>query len=149
MENTRKVLRRIPLHEQVYASIKLEAKEKYIDDYRFDTDLGGSVEQVFQRADYEIPRLYTFDGYDSVYKPAREEFIESLSEDNWVVGTRTGELTDLDLATVQAKLEKQYLEDYIYHWSAAINQLRLVPLGSMENNLEVMNALLSGRSSST
>ncbi len=146
VENTRKILRRIPLHEQVYASIKLEAKEKYIDNYRFDTDLGGSIEQVFQRADYEIPRLYTFDGYDSIYKPAREEFIESLSEDNWVVGTRSGELTDLDLATVQAKLEKQYLEDYIHHWSAAINQLRLVPLGSMDNNLEVMNALLSGQS---
>ncbi|PCJ44642.1 MAG: type VI secretion system membrane subunit TssM [Moraxellaceae bacterium] len=146
VERTRKILRRIPLHEQVYASIKLEAREKYIDGFRFDVDLGGNIEQVFQRADYEVPRLYTFDGYDTVYKPAKKEFIESLSNDNWVVGSRSGELTDMDLATVQAKLEKQYLEDYIHHWSAAINQLRLVPMGSLEESLEVMNALLSGQS---
>ncbi|OUS31429.1 hypothetical protein A9Q99_02320 [Gammaproteobacteria bacterium 45_16_T64] len=146
VENTRKVLRRIPLHEQVYASIKLEAMEKYVDNYRFDSDLGRDVAKVFQRADYEIPRLYTFDGYDTIYQPAKKEFIESLSEDNWVVGTRSGELTDLDLATVQAKLEKQYLEDYIHHWSAAVNQLRIVSMVSLESNLELMNALLSGQS---
>lgn len=146
VEDTRKLLRKIPLHEQVYASIKLEALEKYIDPYRFDTDLGSDINKVFHRADYEIPRLYTFDGYDTIYKPAKKEFIESLSEDNWVVGSRSGELTELDLATVQAKLEKQYLEDYIHHWSAAVNQLRIVSLSSLESNLELMNALLSGQS---
>jgi len=135
IETSRAILRRIPLHKQVYSAIKERAEEKFLETYRFDDALDYQINTVFKRADYEIPKLYTYEGYQEVYKPFKKQMIETLSDDNWVVGTRSGDLSEGDLATVQAKVEKSYLEDYIHHWQAAINQLKVNQFRSLSDNV--------------
>lgn len=146
VEQSRRILRAVPLHKQIYGIIKQRAKEKYADSYRFDREIGNEVYYVFENANYEIPRLFTLHGYNDVYKPARDESIIELMDDNWVVGTRDGELTDLDLATVQALLDKHYLEDYIGHWEAALNQIKMKSTGTLGDHVNQLSEMLSGHS---
>ena len=146
VEDTRQILRRIPLARQIYASIKEKAHQKQPRDYRFDSQIGHEIRYVFEGDFVPIPWLYTADGYHDFFKPEQDHIMERLADDSWVVGPRNQDMSDMDLATVQAAVEKHYLDDYIGYWQSALSQLRLRRSATLDDSVQLLNQILSGSS---
>lgn len=146
VNDTRTILKRLPLADQIYASIKDKAAQKNPHNYRFDNDVGNGIRHVFNGEFVEIPWLYTAEGYHDFFKPQQSNLIEELAEDSWVVGNRNQDMADLDLADIQATIEKRYLEDYIDYWRRAVNELQLQDSDSLDSHVRLLNDMLSSRS---
>ncbi|MGB3620219.1 MAG: type VI secretion system membrane subunit TssM [Ketobacter sp.] len=146
VENTRFILRKLPLADQIYASIKDKAQQKMPQEYRFDSNIGNDIHHVFNGEFVAIPWLFTAEGYHDFFKPQQDNLIEELAEDSWVVGARNQDMDDMDLADIKATIEKRYLDDYIGYWRSAISQLRLQSSNSLEEHVRLLNEMLSGSS---
>lgn len=142
----RELIRRVPLEQQIAASIALQAKQMFAGDYRFSEQLGSDFFRTFQQTSHTIPRLYTYQGYQEVFKPGLAAAVEELADDNWVVGTIHGDLTDLDLAEVQAKVEKRYYETYISQWEKHLYSVSLKEAERLYDIADYIDTLRSGRS---
>src|SRR5690606_13182148 len=115
-------------------------------DYRFDTLIGHEIHYVFDGEFVPVPWLYTAEGYHDFFKPQQENIIEQLADDSWVVGQRNEEMSDVDLASIQAAVEKSYLDDYIGHWHAALSRLRLQRTDSLDDTVRLLNQVVGGSS---
>lgn len=146
VSDTRRILRQVPLARQIYVSIKEKARQKQPVDYRFDTLIGHEIHYVFDGEFVPVPWLYTAEGYHDFFKPQQENIIEQLADDSWVVGQRNEEMSDVDLASVQAAVEKSYLDDYIGHWHAALSRLRLQRTDSLDDTVRLLNQVVGGSS---
>lgn len=146
VEDTRRILKQIPLARQIYVSIKEKARQQHPLDFRFDTQVGHNIHYVFNGEYLPIPWLYTTEGYHDFFKPQQANIIEQLADDSWVVGQRSEDMSDLDLATVQAAVEKSYLDDYIGHWNGAFNRLRIKQPTSLDDQVRLLNELVGGDS---
>ena len=146
VEKTRRVLRQVPLAQQIYASLQEKARQLEPMSYRFDTQIGHDVHYVFEGEFRSIPWLYTAEGYHDFFKPQQANIMEDLADDSWVVGSRNQDMSELDLANVQAEIEKRYLDDYIDYWQSAINSLRLQSSATLDEHVRLLNEMLSGSS---
>lgn len=146
VDDTRRILKRVPLARQIYTSIKDRAKQKQPMDYRLDAVIGHDIHYVFDGEFMAIPWLYTAEGYHDFFKPQQENIIEQLAEDSWVVGQRNEEMSELDLATIQASVEKSYLDDYIGYWHSALTRLRLQKSGTLDETVRLLNEVVGGSS---
>lgn len=146
VEDTRRILRQVPLARQIYTAIKERARQAHPMDYRFDTVIGNSIHPVFSGEFVAIPWLYTADGYHDFFKPQQENIIEQLADDSWVVGPRNQDMSDLDLATVQATVEKNYLDDYIGYWQSALTRLQLQRPATLDETVRLLNEMVNGSS---
>ena len=144
--DARAIIRSVPLDRQILNAMKLEAEQRFAVDYRFADALGGDFYRIFEQSDHSVPGFYTFDGYNDVFKPGLESAIEELADDNWVVGTRNGDLTDMDLAEVQAKVEKRYYEDYVSYWESQLHSLRIKDTATLADLALTLDMLRSGQS---
>ncbi|MBA57497.1 MAG: type VI secretion system membrane subunit TssM [Pseudomonadales bacterium] len=146
VEKTRRVLRQVPLAQQIYGSLQDKARQQAPMDYRFDSQIGHDVHYVFDGEFMAIPWFYTAEGYHDFFKPQQENIMEELADDSWVVGNRSQDMSELDLANVQAEIEKRYLDDYIGYWRSAIGSLRLQTSRSLDEHVRLLNEMLSGSS---
>lgn len=146
VDSSRRILRQIPLARQIYASIKEKAHQKVPLDYRFDTEIGHDIHYVFNGQFKSIPWLYTAEGYHDFFKPQQANIIEELADDSWVVGNRSEDMSELDLANIQAAIEKSYLDDYIGYWQDAIHQLQLKNTNTLDEHVRLLSEVLSGSS---
>ncbi|MEE2730532.1 MAG: type VI secretion system membrane subunit TssM [Pseudomonadota bacterium] len=146
VEQTRRVLRQVPLAQQIYASLQEKARQQAPMDYRFDSQIGHDVHYVFNGEFVSIPWLYTAAGYHDFFKPQQANIMQDLADDSWVVGNRSQDMSELDLANVQAEIEKRYLDDYIGYWRSAISSLRLQNSRSLDEHVRLLNEMLSGSS---
>ena len=144
--DTRRILKQVPLARQIYGSIKEKAQQKVPLQYRFDTEIGHDIHYVFSGEFKSIPWLFTAEGYHDFFKPQQKNIIEELADDSWVVGNRSQDMSDLDLANVQAQIEKRYLDDYIGYWQDAINQLQLKRSKNLDEHVRLLSEILSGSS---
>lgn len=146
VEKTRRVLRQVPLAQQIYASLQDKARQQAPMDYRFDSQIGHDIHYVFEGEFVAIPWLYTAEGYHDFFKPQQANIMEELADDRWVVGSRGEDMSDMDLANIQAEIEKRYLDDYIGYWKSAISGLRLQSSQSLDEHVRLLNEILSGSS---
>jgi len=146
VEKSRRVLRQVPLAQQIYASLQDKARQQAPMDYRFDSQVGHDIHYVFEGEFLAIPWLYTVEGYHDFFKPQQANIIEDLADDSWVVGSRGEDMSDMDLANVQAEIEKRYLDDYVGYWRSALFQLRLQNSLSLDEHVRLLNEMLSGSS---
>ncbi|MDX1693225.1 MAG: type VI secretion system membrane subunit TssM [Ketobacteraceae bacterium] len=144
--DTRDIIRRVPLDRQILNAMKLEADQRYAVDYRFADALGADFYRIFEQDNHAIPGFYTFEGYNDIFKPGLASAIEELAEDNWVVGSRDGDLTDMDLAEVQTRVEKQYYENYISYWESHLASIRVKQTGDLSELALFIDMLRAGRS---
>ncbi len=146
VEQTRRVLRQVALAQQIYASLQDKARQQEPMNYRFDTQIGHDVHYVFAGEFQSIPWFYTAEGYHDFFKPQQANIMEELADDSWVVGNRNQDMSDLDLANIQAEIEKRYLDDYIDHWQSAVSSLRLQSSASLDEHVRLLNEMLGGSS---
>lgn len=146
VENSRRALRQVPLAQQIYVSLQSKAKKRAATEYRFDRQIGQGMHKVFSGEFVAIPWFYTAEGYHDFFKPQQSNLIKDLADDSWVVGLRNQDMSELDLANVQAEIEKRYLQDYIWYWQSAILRLQLRPSQSLQEHVYLLNEMVSAGS---
>ena len=123
VESARTVLKKIPLHQQIYNRIKSEATNSDNDVFTFSGKLGPEINMVFSGATGSIPYLYTYDGYKNIFVKDSLQYVKEIAEENWVLGTKKGDFTASDIALFNDKVKALYLEDYARYWNNALNNL--------------------------
>ncbi|MCP3850641.1 MAG: type VI secretion system membrane subunit TssM [Gammaproteobacteria bacterium] len=125
VEKARAILKKVPLHQQIYNRIKLEAKNANDEAFTFSAQVGPEMNMVFSGTTKSIPYLYTYDGYKNIFLKDSLLYVKEIAEENWVLGTKNGDFTASDISLFKDKVKSLYLEDYARYWNNALNELTL------------------------
>jgi type VI secretion system protein ImpL len=146
-------LLQVSLADRVYSRLKRTSKEAtVVSPIKLGRVLGANANIVFQRRsgeplDKEIPALFTYSGYHELFLKGHKEIVNRLLGEKWILGPdleRVSGRTDLDLLSSEVK--RLYFEEYIQVWEAQLADVRIVPLRSLRQAVEVLNQLTSQRS---
>lgn len=135
----REQLNQMPHEQQIYLRIKQVARYQGLNDFRFVTELGQEIAEVFEGGNFAIPGLYSLEGYLQVFVPELERLLEEYEQEHWVLGSRSSQPAGQELKRVRAAVEQAYADDYVRYWQTALNELRLTQV----KNLDQMLALLT------
>ena len=125
VEKARAVLKKIPLHVQIYNRIKSEAKNANDESFTFSATVGPEMNMVFSGTTKSVPYLYTYDGYKEIFVKDSFKYVTETAQENWVLGSKKGDFTATDIALFNDKVKALYLEDYARYWKQALNSLQL------------------------
>ena len=125
IEKARSILRKVPLHQQIYNRIKAEAKSANDEAFTFSAQVGPEMNMVFSGTTSSIPYLYTYDGYKNIFLKDSLLYVKEIAEENWVLGTKNGDFTAADISLFKDKVKSLYLQDYARYWNAALNELSI------------------------
>lgn len=123
IEKARSILRKVPLHQQIYNRIKAEAKSDNDEAFTFSAQVGPEMNMVFSGTTSAIPYLYTYDGYKNIFLKDSLLYVKEIAEENWVLGTKKGDFTASDISLFNDKVKSLYLQDYARYWNEALNEL--------------------------
>ncbi len=141
VEKARAVLKKVPLHQQIYNRIKLEAKNANNEAFTFSAQVGPEMNMVFSGTTRSIPYLYTYDGYKNIFLKDSFLYVKEISEENWVLGTKNGDFTLSDITLFSDKVKSLYLEDYARYWNSAINELSINHFATVNQAINALNQI--------
>lgn len=152
IQQTRDLLRDTPVAQRVYSRVKLELSNSDIPDYRVSEKAGRDAPLVLisksgKPLSSGVPGLFTCAGYKEVFLPNQERFVAQQASDNWVFGMREQRaLSKEELKLLQEDVLKLYLQDYIKHWEALLQDIQLKPFTGQVQMVEMLN-IISGEHS--
>lgn len=148
----REMLVALPLDQRVYGRIKRSSRGNDLPDFTVAGNAGPKAAQVYRRNSGEpltrgIAGLYTREGYRRTFQGTIPKVSAQLAaEETWVLGVRNDpeRIKALTLGNELAnRVRRNYLEDYIRQWDKYLADVKLVPMASIEQQVEVFR-LLSG-----
>lgn len=146
----REMLVALPLEQRVYGRIKRSSRGNDLPDFTVAANAGPRGNLVYTRASGEpltrgIPGLYTREGYRRTFQGTIPKVSAQLAtEENWVLGMRndTERIKALTLGNQLAdRVRRIYLEDYIKTWDAYLADVKLVPMPTLAQQIEVFRLL--------
>lgn len=101
-----------------------------------------------EAAQLSVPALYTFKGYNGIYKKELQNVLENADYSNWVLGEQAQKsLSDTnDIAEIAEQVRNYYMRDYIAHWNVVIDGLKVQRFDNLKQASNTLN-LLSGENS--
>ena len=79
--------------------------------------------------------------------PALGDLAANTAVENWVLGsTKEEELSDQELAQLQAEILNLYYDDYIQQWELLLRDVTLAPLGDLQRSVDVLKAVAGDNS---
>lgn len=141
VEKARAVLKQVPLHIQIYNRIKIEARNANDEAFTFSSIVGPEMNTVFSGTTYEIPYLYTYDGFKTIFIKDSYEYVREIAQENWVLGTKKGDFTAEDIALFNDKVKALYLEDYARYWKEAVNALEVNRFASASQAINLLTQI--------
>lgn len=106
--------------------------------------------QVFGKpaAKLSVPSLYTFKGYNEIYKTQLQKVLENEGFSDWVLGEYAQKsLSDeADSSEIAEQVRAFYMRDYISHWSGVIDSLSITKFSTLTQARNIL-AILSGANS--
>lgn len=86
----------------------------------------------------EIPSIYTATQFEHIYDEVLPQIAMQLKQGDWVTGqNESSRVVDED---VLMKIREQYIADYIQHWRFVIRKLKLGPMTSYQQVLQLIQA---------
>ena len=152
VEQAQKILAEMPPAIRVYNSILHTAEAQDLPPFRL-TDIGGpNVEKAFVRSSGKalsdgIDGIFTYDGFNQVFKDQALSVAETIQRDSWVLGPNVK--TDQSvtaLAAITRDVLDLYYNDFIAQYEQLLGDIDVVPLSSLQQAVEVTN-ILSGPTS--
>ena len=146
------ILAEQPLAERVYAGIINSAAAVALPQWRL-TEVGGpAIARAMVRSSGKpladgIEGIFTYAGFNNVFKAQALGVAEQISRDSWVLGPR-GEAvqTEAALAALTKNVLDLYYTDFINRYDAILGDIDIIPLESLSHAVEVTN-ILSGATS--
>ena len=152
VEQVQGILAQMPIAQRVYNGIVRSPPALALPQFRL-TEIGGpSVAKVFVRTSGKpinegIEGIYTYDGFNKVFKDQALGVAESLQRDSWVLGPKVKtDQSPAALAAITRDVLDLYYNDFISRYETLLGDIDVVPLASLKQAVEV-TGILSGPTS--
>ncbi|MGN8258678.1 type VI secretion system membrane subunit TssM [Pseudomonas sp. SMSB3] len=142
-------LRRMPLPERVYASLKQQAAEQLHSGLDLRNQVGPAFDVVYQSStgasDVEgvlLEPMLTAKGFKEYFEPRSQRFAELAMVDEWALGER-GQLdySDADREALGERLRNLYSADFIDSWRRALNAFSVADFRDLDHGVAVLQQL--------
>ena len=147
VEQVQGILAQMPIAQRVYNGIIHSADAVSLPQFRL-TDIGGpNLEKAFLRTSGKalnegIEGIFTYDGFNKVFKDQALGVAESLQRDSWVLGPKVKtDQSAAALAAITRDVLDQYYNDFISRYDQLLGDIDIVPLASLQQAVEVTNVL--------
>lgn len=148
----REMLVALPLDQRVYGRIKRASRGNDLPEFTVAANAGSKASLVYRRGSGQpltrgIAGLYTREGYRKTFQGTIPRVSAQLAaEETWVLGVRNDpdRIKSLALGNELAnRVRRNYLEDYIKQWDGYLADVKLVPMTSVAQQIEVFRLLAS------
>jgi type VI secretion system protein ImpL len=152
VEQVQAILAETPVAARAYRTIVDGPEAKDLPEWTLQLAGGAASTQVMVRPSglqlsKGVPGIFTYDGFYNVFLPAALDVAEQIKKDNWVLGPRAEDLSDVNaLALIAKDVLDLYYSDYIIAWETILGDVDILPMSSMSQTVKTLN-LLSGPSS--
>lgn len=139
-------LRRVPLPERVYASLKQQAGEQVHTGLDLRHQVGPAFDVVYQPSagarqgeGLLLAPMLTAKGFKEYFEPRSQRFAELAMVDEWALGER-GQLdySDADREALGERLRSLYSADFIDSWRRALNAFSVADFRDLDHGVEVL-----------
>jgi type VI secretion system protein ImpL len=152
VEQVQGILAQMPIAQRVYNGIIHSSAAEDLPAFRL-SDIGGpNLEKAFTRTSGKpmnagIEGIFTYDGFNKVFKDQALGVAENIQKDSWVLGPKVKtDQSPLALAAITRDVLDLYYNDYISRYDSLLGDIDVVPLSSLKQAVEVTN-ILSGPTS--
>lgn len=139
-------LRRVPLAERVYASLKQQAGEQLHSGLDLRHQVGPAFDVVYQSSagarqhdDVLLAPMLTAKGFKDYFEPRSQRFAELAMVDEWALGER-GQLdySDADREALGERLRNLYSADFIDSWRRALNAFSVADFRDLDHGVAIL-----------
>ncbi|MFG0409995.1 type VI secretion system membrane subunit TssM [Pseudomonas sp. FYR_11] len=139
-------LRRVPLPERVYASLKQQAGEQLHTGLDLRHQVGPAFDVVYQSSgssrkgdDVLLAPMLTAKGFKEYFEPRSQRFADMAMIDQWALGER-GQLdySDADREALSERLRNLYSADYIDSWRRALNAISVADFRDLDHGVAIL-----------
>ncbi len=152
VEQVQAILAKLPIAQRVYNGIIHSPEASVLPAFRL-TDIGGpNLDKAFVRTSGRplnegIDGIFTYDGFNKVFKDQALGVAQNIQKDSWVLGPKVKtDQSPTALAAITRDVLDLYYNDYIAKYDGLLGDIDVVPLSSLKQAVEVVN-ILSGPTS--
>lgn len=139
-------LRRLPLPERVYASLKQQAEDQLNTGLDLRHQVGPAFDVVYrssvggrQGERVMLAPMLTLKGFKDYFEPRSAHFAELAMVDEWALGERSQlEYSDADRETLIERLRSLYSVDFIDSWRRALNAFTVADFRDLDHGVEIL-----------
>lgn len=143
-------LRKVPLAQRVYASLKQQAEEQLHTGLDLRHQVGPAFDVVYQPSSGArqgdngilLAPMLTAKGFREYFEPRSQGFAEMAMIDQWALGER-GQLdySAADRDALSERLRNLYSADYIDSWRRALNAFAVADFGDLDHAVAILEQL--------
>jgi len=145
VSDSREQLKKIPLAQRIYASLKQKA-ENSLDDFFLSNILDSNELQLFKNkknpdeAIGGVPGLFTKTGYESLFLEESVKLSKASTQDDWVFGEQDAKNENkIDSDKLHAEVETLYVNEFIKRWTGFYASITLADFRHFENAIEALD----------
>ena len=148
VSETRYTLNQVPVAQRVYGRLKKDGlASTEVKPFRL-TDLGADVPRIFVRASGKplgepIPGLFTQAGFYQIFMKESPRLAKREMDESWVLGNNDVSYTPAQIQQLTDDVRKLYLDDYIQHWDALMNDVNVVRFSDLHQAASVLEVTSS------
>ena len=143
------VLKKVPLPERVYASLKQQAGNELPASLDLRHQIGPAFDVVYQPSPdlsqsrgLLIAHMLTAKGFKEYFEPRSQRFAEMAMIDQWALGERDQlEYSDADREALGERLRSLYSADFIDSWRRALNAFAVADFRDLDHGVAVLGQL--------
>jgi type VI secretion system protein ImpL len=141
------VLRKVPLQQRVYASLKQQAEEQLHTGLDLRGQVGPAFDVVYRRAANDVrvhegillAPLLTAKGFRGYFEPRSQQITELAMIDLWALGERRQlDYSDADRDALAERIRNLYSADYIDSWRRALNEFTVADFRDLSHGVSVL-----------
>ncbi len=150
VSEVQQALRKVPLAQRVYASLKQEAQEQLHTGLDVRNQVGPAFDVVYQPAsgsgqgyrDILLAPLVTAKGFKEYFEPRSQHIIEMALIDQWALGERVQlDYSDADRQALIERIRNLYTADYIDSWRRALNAFAVADFQDLNHGVSILEQL--------
>ena len=144
--DVQQVLRKVPLPERVYASLRQQAGEQLHAGLDLRHQVGPAFDVVYQSSiggsksgDTLLAPMLTAKGYREYFEPRSQRFAEMAMIDQWALGERDQlDYSKADREALSERLRHLYSADFIDSWRRALNAFAVADFRDLDHGVSVL-----------
>lgn len=139
----------MPMAKRVYNGIINSPEARALPKWRVSDAAGPAADRVLVRSSGVplsdgIPGIYTYAGFNDVFKAELGDVARRVQADSWALGDEVAqEPTDADMVRLGRDVLKLYSTDFITEYEKVLGDVDIVPIAALSEAVEVTNVLSS------
>lgn len=147
VEKVQQAMRKVPLPQRVYASLKQKALNKLPYGLDLRHQVGPVFDVVYQLDDrtkegFYLAPLLTAKGFTEYFEPQSRHITDMALIDQWALGERKAlDYSDADREALTERVRALYSADYIASWQRALQALAIADFRDLDHAVTILEQL--------